>query len=568
MLNFFKDVLDAPKKSILVASLMTAALKVCSLAPPILLGNIIDSLTGGKDFQGGLSLLLAFIGVILLHSIVTPLQTYHLTKLVQITLKKRSMDWTKAILGKEFEYFSSLRLGGLIKSVERGINAHEKLLTFLITAGLPLFVEILLVATIFIFLSGSIPFFSLVTASILYLGVCHWLIQWRRPHLVAVNDQEDLVSTKLFDTLQAGKAIKLEGANDRATEPLFTAYGTYADAAIKVASSGAMLASTRIVFIGFSTAGLLAWGIHDQFRVIPMLTVGELVALFSIAGSFLANVSILAESYRTLDQFLIDKQRLDELLDLPDLAACDRSPIDPPFAEIALHSSSTDMLQVHSNESVAIVGPSGAGKTTLLETLAGMVSARRLDMSVDGLPIAPENTAVFLERVRYCPQHPSFLEGTFHHSVLFGQMPSRELEAFIKALDLEDVIKNRTISEGAKNISGGEAKRLALLRLFNRPGHFNLFDEPTASLDSETAILVWGLLFSVFQGKGLICVTHDMTTLARFDRVIVLRDQRIIADGPWCRLKHENIVEAALAINETVSMFDGEAHSIIPPNKY
>lgn len=87
------------------------------------------------------------------------------------------------------------------------------------------------------------------------------------------------------------------------------------------------------------------------------------------------------------------------------------------------------------------------------------------------------------------------------------------------------------------NISGGEAKRLSLLRLINRPSDFNLFDEPTASLDKEMGSKVWEVIFSSFNRRGLICATHDLAALPSFDRVIVIRQGKVIADGHWCELE-------------------------------
>lgn len=113
-------------------------------------------------------------------------------------------------------------------------------------------------------------------------------------------------------------------------------------------------------------------------------------------------------------------------------------------------------------------------------------------------------------------------------------------------MGLVDIVDNRAIAEGAKNISGGEAKRLSLLRLINRPGDFNLFDEPTSSLDKDTANQVWELLFSTFRGKGLICVTHDIDALSLFDRVIVMNAGGVLADGPWEKLKDEHLIRETL----------------------
>ena len=560
MINFIKETIRSRRYLFLGSTLMTVLLKVSVIAPALLLGRIIDGLSAeeGLDVSYMSWLLIGLCGAVVLQAIFNPLQTYQLVSLVQMTLENKSVEWTKTIVGKEFEQFSDLRLGGLIKALERGITAHEKLLTFVIASGFPLVIEMGLIALIFTYVGGFGIFFVLMTISVVYIVFYHFLINWRRPYLSAVNAEEDQVCARLFETLQAGKAIKLEQACDHALKPLCESYAGYAQAATKVASTGAILGSVRILYLGLTTAGLLAWGVEDQLSGSPRLTIGNLVAVFSIAGMFLNNFSSLAEAYRTLDQFLVDKRKLQDVLALDDLMENEQTSVPLRISSLnlsPLHPETNRPLIFRAEQSVAIIGPSGAGKTTLLETLAGMPRARRRYLGFNDRQLEPSQIGAYLSRVRYCPQNPVFLEGVFSYSVLFGQDESSSLAHAIGALDLRELVSNRSISEGAKNISGGEAKRLSLLRIINRPGDFNLFDEPTASLDPESRLRVWDVVFSHFHTQGLVCVTHDLAALPRFDRVIVMKQGAVIADGPWFELAAEDgiaeIVTQISAITQT-----------------
>ncbi len=109
------------------------------------------------------------------------------------------------------------------------------------------------------------------------------------------------------------------------------------------------------------------------------------------------------------------------------------------------------------------------------------------------------------------------------------------------------------LDQGA-NISGGEAKRLSLLRLILKPGSFNLFDEPIASLDPATSEQVWNCLFQRFADRAMVCVTHDFKALPRFDRVLVLRNGGLAAKGTWTGLLDAPDVASVLqAIEEQAS---------------
>lgn len=544
MLSFLIESIRSRKALFISATFMVMIMKACTVIPAFILGKIIDDLSGKIPIAHPqvTPLVIAFTLLIILQAIINPLQTYQLVKLVQHTIKDKSIFWTAKILTREFEEFSSLRLGGVTRSLERGITAHEKLLTFFVTTALPLAVEVMLVSAILIYVAGGQLFLAILAASASYLITCHQLISWRRSHLADVNTQEDTVSTKLINTLQAGKQIKLEHANETAMRSLCESFSGYATAAITVAASGAALSSARILFMGLCTAGVLGWGIHDQMSGSPRLTVGELVAIFSVAGGLLMSISGLAEAYRTLDQFLVDKQRLTDVLALPGIEGTEPPNSSGPISQLSIRGQpglANGYLHFYTTQSVAIIGGSGAGKTTFLEVVAGAIRNRRNDIYVNGVHLESSGTAEYLYHVRYCPQLPVFLEGQFQHAVLYGQEQSPDLQRSIRALDLSEIAEHRIITEGAKNISGGEAKRLSLLRLINRPGYFNLFDEPTSSLDRQTATLVWETLFRAFHGKGLICVTHDLDALPLFDRVVVVKEGVVIADGPWSTLKHE-----------------------------
>lgn len=428
---------------LLVCTLATIiALKLIALAPPLLLGTIVDTLYGEKHETANILLTLtaglALAGCV--QAIISPLQTHFLSKLVQQTVMAASIEWLANLMRKEFARFNAWRIGHFIKSVERGITAHEQLLTFFVTVGLPLCLEFLIVGGAFFYMGGSEVFVSMTGLGIIYLIVAHKIIKWRRKHIDAVNEQEDELSAHLYNTLNAGKAIKLENAEPTATQPLNESFKRYANAAVTAATSGGFLSAAKILFVSLSTGGLLGWGVVDQLSSQPSISVGQLVAIFSIAGSYLLNIVALTEGYRVMDQFLADQRRLQSLLSLPNFDHCDRQ-LEVIFRGAStltldqcvvtengdVRLSITQSLRFIQGQSVAIIGQSGAGKSTLLEVLAGLDQETRNQLSIDATPVSQLNPRLHLNALRYCPQQPRFLEGPFEKSVLFGAETSRHL---------------------------------------------------------------------------------------------------------------------------------------------
>ncbi|MEO9188946.1 MAG: ABC transporter ATP-binding protein [Acetobacteraceae bacterium] len=196
-------------------------------------------------------------------------------------------------------------------------------------------------------------------------------------------------------------------------------------------------------------------------------------------------------------------------------------------------------LSLRAGEIVALAAPSGAGKSTLLH-LAGLLE--RPDSGavfIDGrdagaLPDA-ERTAIRRDRIGFVYQ--------FHH--LLGEFSALEnvalprmiadvprAEATERAMEL---LRAFGLAPRAGHLpgklSGGEQQRVAIARaLANRPGVL-LADEPTGNLDVETAGVVFEELLAIVRGQGVaaLIATHNPDLAARMDRIVTLREGRVVA---------------------------------------
>lgn len=549
-------------KIALVLALVTLA-KLTSIAVPLLLGHIVDGLASGNgtSAQSVPLLLLAFCIAGGVQVVVMPIQSLHLSRLVQECVCESSLHWARCVMGKEFEAFSAMRLGNLISTVDRGVNAHERLLSFILLSGLPLAVETLIVSVVLLVYGGAWVFLSVLVGAAGYLYLNHRIIRWRRVHIDALNDQEDEVASTFAQTFGVAKAIKCEGVPESAFASLDAAYRGYAAAATRIGFSASLLGAAKALFICLSTAGILFFGFMDQRSSDPYMSIGEMVAMFTLAIAFFNSVASMAEAQRFTDQFASDQKRFQEVLGLEDFRAVAASLDDAPGMGLVLQPvrvlragarllQLTQPLSLASDESVAIIGSSGAGKTTLLEVLAGIVresrNCLRIGAGYRGEPAAERQFSL----LRYCPQSPALLSGELMEAVLFGQPHDQTLlRDYLRRMGLMRLAAELCgfkVQNQGTNLSGGEMKRLSLLRVLMRPGAFNLFDEPTASLDTVSARQVWDLLFERFKGMALICVTHDMQALPRFDRVLVVDGGEIVASGSWSELEQDARVQDVL----------------------
>jgi len=197
-------------------------------------------------------------------------------------------------------------------------------------------------------------------------------------------------------------------------------------------------------------------------------------------------------------------------------------------------------VQVDHGEIVALLGPSGSGKTTLLNVIGCILAptAGRVELDgdavFDGKWLRSDLRRLRLDKIGFIFQAHNllpFLTAEENVSVvldLAGWPAERGRERARELLDYLEVGHRAKVKPAL--LSGGEAQRVAIARaLANRP-RIILADEPTAALDSGRAQLVMDLLRKLAsdQKACIIAVTHDEKIFDRFDRLIHLRDGRLV----------------------------------------
>jgi ATP-binding cassette, subfamily B, bacterial len=317
-----------------------------------------------------------------------------------------------------------------------------------------------------------------------------------------------------------------------------------------------------VILLAFGAVAFVLWiGGYDVVQ--GRMTGGQLSAFVFYAILVAVAVGTLSEVFGDLQRAAGATERLLELLAIePDIAA-PAHPVAlplPPQGRVdfdsvtffyparpdrpALHDFS---LAVEPGETVALVGPSGAGKTTVFQTLLRFYDIARGAVRVDGVDIRDADPRLLRQRIGLVSQDPMIFSSSALENIRYGRPDATEAEvraaAEIAAAEsfLEQLPEGFKTFLGEKGVrlSGGQRQRIALARAVLRNPAILLLDEATSALDAESERAVQVALERLSQGRTTLIIAHRLATVLKADRIVVMDEGRIVAQG-----SHHALIEA------------------------
>ena len=201
-------------------------------------------------------------------------------------------------------------------------------------------------------------------------------------------------------------------------------------------------------------------------------------------------------------------------------------------------------LSIDAGERVGIVGPSGSGKTTLVHLAMRFFEPEKGIVTLDGQSLAEVTQASIMQQFSLVQQDIQLFHRSVRENITYGRIDVSDDEVIRAAklaeahdfiLELEDGYGNAgydtLVGERGVKLSGGQRQRLALARAFLRDAPVLVLDEATSQLDSVVEQKIQANLFEHTIGKTVIMVAHRLSTVANLDRIVVMADGKVVAQG-------------------------------------
>ncbi|RMB07860.1 ABC transporter transmembrane domain-containing protein [Eilatimonas milleporae] len=340
-------------------------------------------------------------------------------------------------------------------------------------------------------------------------------------------------------------------------------FGAQVDAAFSVARLRIMVRAALTGLLIFMIFGAIALVMYQgaQDVIAGKMTPGEILAFIMravfVAGAFGA----LSEIYSDLQRAAGAAGRLAELLSAESRIKAPAKPKALPqpvtgnirFDDVTFaypskpgQAALTDFtLHVRPGETVALVGPSGAGKSTVLQLLLRFYDPDNGHVTIDGTNIADTDPTQFRRTLSFVPQDTIIFADSVAENIRYGRLEATRDEVVdaAKAAAAHDFIEaspdgfDTFLGERGTRLSGGQRQRIAIARALLRDAPILLLDEATSALDAESEQKVQQALTRLMKGRTTLVIAHRLATVKSVDRIVVMDQGRIVAEG-----RHDELV--------------------------
>jgi len=204
-------------------------------------------------------------------------------------------------------------------------------------------------------------------------------------------------------------------------------------------------------------------------------------------------------------------------------------------------------LTIPAGQKVGIVGSSGAGKSTLISLIQRLDDPQAGAVMIDGQDISEVSQDSLRERLAVVPQEAALFNRTIRENIRYGRPDATDedvvmaaknafCDAFIRELPQG---YDTLVGERGVMLSGGQRQRLGIARAFLKDSPILILDEATSALDTHSEAEIQAALADLMQGRTVVAVAHRLSTLASFDRIVVLQKGAIVEDGPPDELRRQ-----------------------------
>ena len=556
--HWFWSTLSRTKKIYFDVLLGSLFINLFILALPLYFRNIYDRVIPNTAIDTMWILTFAIITVFIFEGILSFLRNYFM----EIIAKKSDVIISSMI----FEHVLDMKLNDHTDSIGKfssKIKQYGDVRNFLASSVVTTVIDIpfsfLFLAVVY-WVAGDLVLIPIIT---IILIILYALIMKGTIHksIVDTNRAMAVKDSILFESLNAIDTLKAFNYSSIMQWRMEEAIGNIAQKSLRSRMFNGSITTVTTFFIRLQTVSIIVGSVYMIHS--GDLTTGGLLVAYILSSRAVNPVGKLVALILKYNKAVAGYKAVDKLMKMPVEHPEDKvfvsaknikgkiefNNIDFAYPEEKKNVLHDISLKVEEGEHIAIMGEMGSGKSTLLNFIMGYYETKKGLILLDDVEINQYSPTELRSKIAYVPQEVVLIRGTIKDNIALKDL-GIDSHAVIEAAKISGAIHyinrnpegfNMKIKERGQNISGGERQSIGIARAFLEDFSIALLDEPTSHLDSESERIAIEGIRKKIKGKTTLIITHNNSLLTLVDRIIWMKNGKIVYDG-----KKENVPEIFL----------------------
>lgn len=410
-------------------------------------------------------------------------------------------------------------------------------------------IQIVSLVCVLIYHNWRLTLLTFVVAPLLAI-----LLRWVNKRIKRLTTQTQNIFGQLIGTLQESyegqRVVKIYNGYDYETKRFFEVNNTLRNlllrtqrvkaAATPLTQLITMSAVSVVVVVALLQAqsGSLTMGEFTTFLSAMLLLMPPIRHLSTLNGSTAAMTAAAESLFQTIDAEPEKDPGTRELVDYQGAVRFEDVDFTYPGQEKPAVENFT--LDVKPGEMIALVGSSGSGKSTLINMIPRFWAATKGEIYFDDVPQSELTLASLRSQIALVSQEVIIFDDTIAGNIAYGRkdkVTREQIERAAEAAALTDWLAtlpdglDTQVGNAGNRLSGGQRQRISIARAFLKDSKILLLDEATSALDTESERHIQRALDSLLKGRTSFVVAHRLSTIRNADRIVVMRNGRIVEIG-------------------------------------
>lgn len=551
--HFLKNYVFTQKKYFVLVCFITVLQSVVSMCIPLTSRELLDNAFPNRNMQLFTTMVIVMLSCYFMVAVLNVLKDYLLAHIAEsISLKLRTQLNSKISVMK-YSYFDKHNLSEVLSKYNKEVDTVKENCGYMLVKTLSNVVTFILASAMIIILDWRIMVVSMALLFLYILNNRYWGKKVKALAEKSMECNEEAIGS-LTENYRNVLITKLYSAYEYVNEKFHANYTKQYNTQMNL----------EVVYsVSINSGGLLIYLLADLIWLIGgfgiingVLTIGTVTALINYQGMLISPMAFFSEFNNSYQGTVIALKRLYSVLCFEEennegtvIRSNNIEKVD--FHDVSFrYRKDVPVLdnvniQLRKGTIVGFIGGSGCGKSSLVKMLLRLYAPYKGTISIDGEKIQDISINSLRNRIAFVAQDSLFFRGSILENLKMGNVvDNTKLIEYSKLLDLYDEIVclpkkwDTELNAGTSNLSGGQKKRLDVLRALMKESDIIIFDESTASIDIERRKRLFEILDKIKQEKIIIFITHNIEECVYCDQIYAVKNRSVQ------QISYKNLSEA------------------------